>query len=161
MCIVIDSNTFSPIFNNDDSDHSNFEPVRKWIEEGGGQIVYGGSKYKGELSKSHQIAQHFKQLNDLNKDKVVKICDNLVDAKETELKKITPNGCGDQHIIAIVIVSGCRLICTNDKRSHEHIKNPSLYPLKKNKCLPKIYSSLEHKKFLNKKYIVDIKNRCS
>ena len=41
-------------------------------------------------------------------------------------KAIADKDCDDHHIIAIVRISGCRLICSNDKRADRYIKDRRL-----------------------------------
>jgi hypothetical protein len=52
MCLVIDTNTFALVFNENAKGHKNFTPVLTWITEGSGRMIYGGTKYDIELARA-------------------------------------------------------------------------------------------------------------
>lgn len=145
MCIIIDTNVFGDVFNKESKSYLEFEPVINWISHGKGKIVYGGTKYKNELGcakKYLKILVEFEKMN-----KVVRVDDEKVDAREREIKKEHRHGdFNDEHIIAIVIVSGCLLVCTKDSSALPFIKDPLFYP--KHCKRPKIYSGKHNKKLL-------------
>jgi hypothetical protein len=57
MCIVIDTNTFSSVFNENSQKFKEFEPVNHWILKGNGFLIYGGRTYKNELKKAYTISK--------------------------------------------------------------------------------------------------------
>src|ERR1700690_3851944 len=119
MCIVIDTNVFATVFNKNCKMHNEFEPVRYWITQGEGHVVYGGSKYKKELKTAYKYLRIFKLLKDARRAFEIKAA--VVDAEEARLKRITSGtDCNDQHIIAIFIASGCRLFCSVDNRADKY-----------------------------------------
>ena len=152
MCIVIDTNCFSYIFNKTDKSHKNFEPVYNWIIFGKGKLVYGGTKYKEELRKAKKYFGLLKRFKAANK--IVKIDDKKVDAEYKKLEKIKNADFDDPHLIAIIIESGCRLICSVDKRAYKFIKNKKLYPSSVKP--PKIYKKESNKNLLADKNIAAI-----
>jgi predicted nucleic acid-binding protein len=121
MCIVIDANTFAHVFNSSSKNHHEFKPVLDWIVYGKGKIVYGGTLYKKELRNA---PKYFKLFLELSKSsKVVEVDMILVDKKEQEVAKLVnhPNF-DDPHLIAIIIVSGCKLICSHDSKAYSFLK---------------------------------------
>ncbi|MBF0538327.1 MAG: hypothetical protein HQL03_08765 [Nitrospirae bacterium] len=136
MCIVIDTNCISCVFDEDNDEHHDFEPVYKWLRYGKGKIVYGGSTYAGELQKITARRNFLKGFE--KADKIVYIDDADVDNKEEEYKAHVNRDFDDPHIVAIVAVSGVKLVCTKDKRAIPFLKNKQFY--KKGKS-PKIYTS--------------------
>ena len=147
MCIVIDCNALSPVFNSSDSKHSMFSPVKDWIIDGNGKIIYGGTKYKQELSKLKSILRLLTLLKDRDKRKIIVLDSGQVDFEHMRLEnKIKSKNFNDAHIVAIVIVSGARLISTLDSKSHEFIKMNSIYPKRFHR--PKIYSNSNHQHLL-------------
>ncbi len=153
MCIVIDLNAFSAVFNEHDATHHEFEPVRAWIVDGPGFLVYGGKKYRNELHKMNRYLKIIKLLKD--KRKVCEICQKTVDNKEEDIINKTHNtNCNDQHIIAIFAVSKCSLFCSKDSSADQFVKNQHLYPKKSKR--PKIYRGLKNKKLLNKQRICNL-----
>ncbi|MBF0564544.1 MAG: hypothetical protein HQK89_04820 [Nitrospirae bacterium] len=143
MCIVIDTNSLSSVFDQKNKDHSNFKAVLKWIVEGKGKIVYGGTTYKDELEKANTFRTLFKEFNKVNK--VVIVDKDAVDNKENEYSAFKTNDFDDPHIVAIIAVSGVKLVCTQDKRSIPFITNKQFY---KKGEYPKVYSSKRNAKKL-------------
>ncbi len=71
--------------------------------------------------------------------KVVPLNDDEVDTYENEIKlKVNDSKFNDPHIVAIIAVSKCKVLCSNDKKSFDYIRNQALYP--KGVSRPKIYS---------------------
>ncbi len=137
MCIVIDTNTFASVFNAKSQDHDKFKPVLDWIIGGKGKIVYGGKKYKRELAQAHKYLNLFREFDKANK--IALVDDDRVDQQQTELETVIEHrNFDDPHLIAIIIVSGCRLICSTDSRAHPFFKDERLYP--KHVKRPRIYS---------------------
>lgn len=127
MGIVIDINTIPPVFDCGNKMHKEFKPVYKWILRGKGKMVYGGMTYKNEIAKMVKFRRLILQLENANK--VDFVSDNAVDTRERMLKsKLVNKNFNDAHIIAIVIISHCRLVCSVDKKSYVFLKDKSLYP---------------------------------
>lgn len=136
MCIVIDVNTFHAVFNSESDNHETYRPVAQWIVEGKGKIVCGGESYFRELSKLSKYLRFFNQLKKAGK--VVFADSERVDAKEAELKLLCQDDdFDDPHIVALLIVSGCRLICSEDARSYPYLRRRQWFP--KGGVIPKIY----------------------
>ncbi len=138
MCIIIDTNTWTSVFDPTSEKHPNFKPVFDWIlgENGFGRIVFGGTTYLKETPQKY--LRLLKLLNDARR--TIPLPAALVDAMEAELKtKIVHRDFDDPHIVAMVIVSQCRLICTQEERAIPFFKDKDriLYPKRFPK--PKIY----------------------
>lgn len=145
MCIIIDTNALGDVFNKESLFHHEFEPVKNWILHGKGKIVYGGSKYKNELKSAGKYLKLLVEFSKMNK--VVRINDEKVDERENEIKKNNRHcNFNDEHLIAIVIGSGCMLICTKDSSAVPFIKDSLYYP--KSCKRPKIYSGKRNKNLL-------------
>jgi hypothetical protein len=117
MCIVVDADTLPSLFNCDSSMYGEIEPVLHWIEDKGGKFVYGGTTYRrqlNEIPRCHGILNEYER-----KGKVViidKKNDSCVDVIEQMLvERIIGRIFDDHHVVSIIIVSGCRLICSFDK----------------------------------------------
>ncbi len=154
MCILIDINVLASVFVASAKDHDEFEPVYDWILHKNGKIVYGGTTYNKELRKTKKFVPIFRRLKD--KRKVVELS-NSEKVDEIEKKVISivnDKKFNDPHIIAIIAVSKCKIVCTRDGESEEFIKNKKLYPqgLKP----PKIYKQKSNKNLLNDNNIVEI-----
>lgn len=140
MCLVIDTCCIATVFNSKSKHHSDFSPVLKWVRSGSGRMIYGGRKYKKELS---QMTEYVKIINQLAKaGRVIELNGRKVDSKAAELKaKIPDDEFDDEHLVAILLVSKCKVVCTDDKRAHPYLQRADLYPPGKR---PKIYKSKSH-----------------
>lgn len=154
MCIVIDTNVIPAVFKPSNGDHQDYKPILDWIIDGKGKVIIGGTKYKNEIFGFLSFLAELKR-----KDKVVTITDEIVNKKEDELiKLINDEKCDDPHIIALLSVSGCKLLCSKDKRSFEFIKVKEFYP---NKEIPKIYTGARNKQeLIQDKFLIEICKPC-
>jgi hypothetical protein len=153
MCIVIDTNCFSPVFNPTNLDHPSFEPVLHWIVSGRGKVVYGGTKYLIELKRATRYLRIFGELKKAGK--VVELAQGDVDTHQQRVEKLVdPKKHNDPHLPAIVCASRCRLVCTKDDRSHRLLKEATCYP--KGVAKPKIYKSLKQAALLIDQNIADV-----
>jgi predicted nucleic acid-binding protein len=145
MCIIIDTNVLADVFEKGSKFHSEFEPVYDWINDGKGKIVLGGSKYANELDRTRKYLKILGEFE--RKNKIVRVNNEKVDAREKEIeKKKRHTDFNDAHLIAIVIESGCMLVCTKDSASVPFIKDKAFYPKSCKK--PKIYSGKRNKNLL-------------
>lgn len=160
MCIVVDVNCLPAVLNEKHSAHAEFEPVLNWIQEGKGKLVYGGSKYMQELGC---LTRYLKVVATLeNKRRTVHVPDQEVDHEQNEIDRFYSHSkFDDSHLVAIILVSRCRLLCSLDKNSHPFITSNQFYDgrhpsVKK----PKIYSSRKHIGLLVGKNIASICKSC-
>jgi len=152
MCVVLDCNIISSVFNPSEKDHEEFKPVLHWITSGNGKMVFGGSKYKKELNRMKSYLKFIKELSKAGK--CINVDDSAVDKIQNEIKN-KHRDFNDYHIVAIIIVSKVRIICTKDKKAIPWFKNSDLYPSDVKK--PKIYTSKRNRNLLNRrKYIGNV-----
>ncbi|KJU82822.1 hypothetical protein MBAV_004985 [Candidatus Magnetobacterium bavaricum] len=152
MCVVIDTNTFSSVFNRNSSDHHNYKPVLDWILKGKGVIVYGGKKYKDELKEASKYLEIFIEFK--SKRKALEVPAEDVDKHENYVNKFVKNpSFNDAHLVAIIRVSRCKIICTEDDKAIPFIKENNLYP--KGCEVPKIYAYKFHEDMLCDSNIVN------
>jgi hypothetical protein len=153
MCLVVDTCCLGVVFNPANTEHHQFQPVLDWITKKNGKIIYGGTQYKKELRTAKS---YWSLLLELGKQgRVVELDDGEVDSIASQVRrKETATSFDDPHIVAIVIVSKCRVVCTNDKKAHPFLKKKKLYP--KTFVRPRIYSARGHMALLSDANIVDI-----
>lgn len=155
MCIVIDTNTLAPVFDSNCAVHRAYAPVKNWVMSGKGRVVYGGTRYMEELKKARRYLRVILQLRIARR--AVEIECSKVDARETELTtKTAGTNCDDQHIIALLCVSGCKLVCSNDKRAFRYFKDRTNY--RGARYAPSIYSNRGHKHLLSDENVVRLRN---
>jgi len=150
MPIIVDINALANVFDKSSEKHQEFKPVLDWIIKGKGKLVYGGSTFQRESSKTKKYRRAFNILKKINK--TIEGNRQAVDQKEIENKKlIIDKDFDDPHIAAITCVTKCRLICTEDKRSIRHLKNKKLYP--KGFVIPSFYTKPKNKSLLSDAHI--------
>lgn len=153
MCLIIDTNTFGCVFSKDNKDHSEFSPILKWIIEGNGKIVFGGSKYREELKL---VSKYLKIIGNFNRIGKVKILQDIeIDKHEVVVKGIEQHkDFDDPHLVAIAYISKCQIICSKDKRAYPFLNDKRFYP--NNSPRPKIYSGKQNANLLCDQNIANI-----
>jgi hypothetical protein len=135
MCLIIDTCCLALVFDGKSKKHSKFIPVLKWINDTG-RMIYGGTKYNTELGKAAKFLPYVTEL--ARKRRVVQIPTSKVDAIAAALKlQITDPDFDDEHLVALVILSRCRVVCTDDNIAISYLKRSDLFPHGVSR--PKIY----------------------
>ena len=113
MCTVIDADTFSYFCNPDSAMYSDFQPVRDWIENSNRKIVYGGMDYRNHLSNHKKFLGYLMEQS--RKGKIERLNNYEVDRVTDAIKaNYTRADFNDHHIVAIVLLSRCKLVCSRD-----------------------------------------------
>jgi len=136
MCVIIDSCCLAMVFDHDNSEHVRFVPVLNWIN-GKGCMVYGGTKYLEELRKLPRYLAIVVELRKLRR--AIPICTEKVDAIAATLMTEYPDPqFNDPHIVALVIASGCAVVCTNDKKAISYLRRVDVFS-KRGMGRPSVY----------------------
>lgn len=150
MPIIVDTNCFANVFCRTSQKHKNFEPVLKWIIGGKGQLVYGGTKYKKELTKARKYLTFFRLLKESGK--AISGNDSNIDKVETEIEaKKDTYIFNDAHLLAISIDTKCCLICSEDTSSIPFVTDKKYLP--KGASKPIYYTSEKNSDLLCDKYV--------
>ena len=158
MCIIVDTNTFGDLINGSSTFHDDYQPIIDWVINGNGKFVIGGTKYFEELKRHHKILKLFGELN--KKNKIVNVCNEKVDEYQLELQKnYSEDDFDDPHLVSIVAISNCRLICTRDSRAIPYLTDRKYFP--KGIKPPKIYSGKRNRNLLCDRYIAEICKPCN
>lgn len=133
MCIVIDANVFSRVFDPKNSEHDKFKPVLNWIVVRDGKMITGGTKYNEEVFI--KIKKFNKLLSELKKKrKLIQLKTEIVDAKAAHFKTlVTASDFDDPHIISILAVSNVNILCTLDQPLASYARNSIFYQKKHKK----------------------------
>jgi len=151
MCIIIDTNTLASVFDENSMFHSEFKPVYDWVKTGNGKVVYGGTKYLEELKTKYLAV--FLELRRNNR--AIYVNDDQVDAEEAIVSAMIQHAnFDDQHLVGLLRISGCKLICSLDGRAFPYFKHPDFFHPASNR--PKIYSRLRHQDLLTNRNIAPI-----
>lgn len=155
MCIVIDTNTLPSVFDKKNKDHEQFKPVLDWIISGNGKVVYGGTKFIEEIGP--KLLALFVALKTAGK--AVNYDNVIVDNDAIEISgMIQHKDFDDQHIVALLRKSGCKLICSLDARAYPYFQHSMFFSPRKK---PKIYSSLRNADLLSNTNIAKICMPCT
>ena len=138
MCIILDNNIGGEVFGRNKSAAG--EAVWRWINgiEGEGKrlrVVVGG-KLTRELNKNRQIKDWL--VRSVRRANVMVYDNRTVDLKEGEVQDWDLNS-DDPHIIALALVSGARLLYSNDLPLQKDFKNTKIVGKPKGK----IYTTVE------------------
>jgi hypothetical protein len=157
MCLIIDTCCLAKVFDRTNHQHGDFAPVLEWITEGTGRIIYGGSKYKTELEKATRFLGIIAELK--QKGRAIQVPQQSADAIAEKLRnQINDSNFDDEHLVALVIVSRCRVVCTNDNAAISYLKLPTCYSDYAVKR-PKIYRSKRNGNLCRDKYVAEICRR--
>ena len=155
MGILIDTCAIHCVFCLDKNKHKEYKPIIKWLLNGSGIMVYGGKKYVAEFKKA--AGTYLDTLAELYKaGKLIRLNDKEVDSIQEKVERLKKHkDFDDPHLIAIIIASNIKLICTTEQRAIPFIKCKDLYfngvrP-------PKIYNYNDHKKLLIRTSQIDEK----
>lgn len=137
MCIVVDPPLFVPMLKCSDPDHAKYAPVLDWVSRGCGKFVTGGTKYQEQINGVRSVIPLLTEFQ--RRGKIIRVDRSQVDGAVAILKDIEPsNNFDDPHLVALVRVSGCGLICVNDPRSHKYLRDSRFYASKK--ARPRLYT---------------------
>lgn len=155
MCLVIDANCFGLVFDSKVKEHAKFVPVYRWIMDGRGRMIYGGTKYNTELRDGGMLGV-VAELS--RKSKTVQIPNTAVDSIAATLKIKFPDvAFNDEHIVALVIASRCRVVCTNDNLAISYLKRPDVFSDHQGVERPKIFRGhKDHVKLCCDQHVVAI-----
>ena len=148
-----DTCCLSCVFKPQNATHAEFRPVLEWVLRGKGRMIYGGTKYKNELGLVTSLIPVLSELE--RAGRIVLLPDEDVNFEEQRVEKLAEGkGFDDAHLVAIVIVSGCQVVCTNDGGAERCLKRRVFYPHGLRK--PKIYKRSSHCNLLCDTNIVSI-----
>ncbi|MCX3266565.1 hypothetical protein [Pedobacter agri] len=152
MCIVVDTNNLVRVFNPKNTDHDQFEPVFNWIIRGSGKLVIGGSTFEQEIILNKWFLPFLGELS--RRGKVLRIPSDKVDELRDKIIEETEQhrDFDDQHIVSLLALSGCKLICSSDSRAYPFFVKSDYY---NSGHKPKIYSSSRNRDLLVDSNICD------
>jgi hypothetical protein len=122
MCLVIDANCFGLVFA---KAKNGFTPIRTWIEQGDGCMIYGGTKYNRELRDGGALPF----VAELSRGrKAANVPTDTVDQIAAQLKaKFPESKFNDEHIVALVVASRCCVVCSNDQTAIAYLKRVDVF----------------------------------
>lgn len=150
MPIIIDTNCIAQVFSKSSTNHKEFEPVLNWILKGKGMMVFGGTKYKSEISKLKNYLTIIRYIKESGK--IYEGNCELIDNYQKYVEELNDDpDFDDPHLVAISFVTKCKIICSEDDRSIKHVSNSKFYPTNFKK--PVYYKSAKNSDLLCDKYV--------
>jgi len=140
MCLIVDANSVSQVFL---KRKAKFERLHRAIVVGKARLVYGG-----ELTREYRkICAFWRLLVTLDRQGVARQVDGGRVDRETDRLRAT-NACrsDDPHIIALARVAQARLICSDDQKLREDVRDPELLANPRGN----IYNESDHQRLLRK-----------
>jgi hypothetical protein len=136
MCIIVDASVMGDLAAPTDDG----KPVLNWLLRGKGGLIVGGH-LTTELARSSRLRATFVVLNQAGR--LHRLDDSKV-REVTEQIKTRDVCCSDDwHLIAVTIISGCRLIFTRDIDLGKDLKNKDIVT-----PTASIYKTKDHKHLL-------------
>jgi hypothetical protein len=138
--LIIDANVISKFVSSEENDYTQ---VLKCINSGKILISFGGSKQLQEYSFIRSFIALLIEWKRAGRARQfdTRAIDNLTSDLVLNRSCIS----NDHHIIALLIISKAKLVCTEDVDLHTDIKNQRIVPLPKRK----IYQNKKQWKLLN------------
>jgi hypothetical protein len=116
-------------------------------------MIYGGTKYRTELGQAHRFVGIIAEL--ARTGKTIQIPDDAVDVTASALKaRVTDPEFDDEHLVALVIVSRCFVVCTTDHVAISYLKRRDMYS-GYNVRRPKIYSSYRNRDLCCDRHLIE------
>ena len=109
MCAIVDANVAYQVFGDDRPAAG--ERFFDWLSSPRGQLVVGG-KLRSELSRDRRFLKWFETA--VRYGRARSVIDEAVDDRAGELHRQGICKSDDEHVLALALVSGARLLYTND-----------------------------------------------
>lgn len=121
MCAIVDANVASEVFG--DARPPAGEVFFKWLASPRGQLVVGG-KLREELSRNARLLRWLRTAIQYGRARSVP--DGDVDDRAERLRREGTCMSDDHHVLALALVSGARLLYTNDNALIADFKNRAI-----------------------------------
>lgn len=125
MCGIVDANVVYEVFG--DGRPPAGRHFFDWLSSPRGRLVVGGD-LRRELSRDHRFVRWLGAATRVGRARMMS--DEDVDARTDELRRRDVCASNDEHVLALALVSGARLVYTNDAaliadfKNREIVSNP-------------------------------------
>ncbi len=121
MCAILDNDVVHEVFgqNRPAAGKAFFD----WIDSGGGRLVGGGRLFR-ELVRNENFRAWWQAAT--ASGRVDRVGDEVVEAETVRLAARKACRSNDPHVIALALVSGARLLYSNDRRLGDDFRNRKL-----------------------------------
>ena len=152
MCAIVDNNVANEVFGGDPPEAG--RRFRRWLGSGNGRLVVGGWLL-AELKGNGDFREWFQQ-NELS-GRLLQVKDEKVARQERRIKQTNLCTSNDEHVVALAIASGARLLYTNDDLLMADFRNRDIVPGPPGK----IYTTRDRKDFRSAhRKLLGMRNLC-
>ena len=123
MCAILDNNVRSEVFGENQSEAGKY--FLDWLTDRNGNLVIGGNLLR-ELSGYSPFMAWLQQA--LLSGTAIRIPDSDVNAQTEDLKNRGICRSDDEHVLSLAIVSGARLLFTNDRDLQDDFRDRRIVP---------------------------------
>jgi len=123
MCAILDNNVRNEVFGENQSEAGRY--FLDWLSSGKGKLVVGGVLLR-ELGGYGRFVQWLQQA--VNSGIATYIDDSEVNAETERLMTQVDCRSDDEHVLGLAIVSGARLLFTNDRDLQDDFKDRQIIP---------------------------------
>ena len=124
MCAIVDANTVFEVFGTKQTDAG--RRFRDWLDGGRGQLVVGG-RVLDELLRNRNFERWLLEARRLS-GRVRQVGRARIRQREDDLVRSGLLRSDDEHVVALAVESGARLLYTDDGRLQRDFKNPAVIP---------------------------------
>ena len=118
MCAIVDNNVASEVFGRNPPEAGRH--FRRWLSGRNGRLVVGGRLLE-ELRGSSDFREWF-QRNELS-GRLLQVSAEEVGRQEERITRSKLQTSDDEHVLALAVVSGARLLYTNDNLLMDDFRN--------------------------------------
>ena len=152
MCAIVDNNVANEVFGGGPPEAG--RRFRHWLGGRNGRLVVGG-RLLAELKGNRGFREWFQQ-NELS-GRLLQVKDEEVARQESNVKRTGLCMSDDEHVVALAIASGARLLYTNDNLLMDDFRNQQIVSGTRGR----IYTTREHKDFRPAhRKLLGMKNLC-
>lgn len=153
MCAIVDNNVANEVFGSRPPEAG--KRFRHWLSDRNGRLVVGG-KLLEELKGNGGFREWFQE-NGLS-GRLRQVKRSQVEAEERRIRKVNLCQSDDEHVVALALVSGARLLYTNDAALIKDFKNRQIVANPNGK----IYTTARSNKFTSThRKLLALRNLCS
>ena len=136
MCAILDNNVRDEVFGENQSEAGKY--FFDWLSSGNGKLVVGGALLR-ELGGYGRFVQWLQQA--VNSGIAILVPDSDVETETERLNSQSNCRSDDEHVLGLAIVSGARLLFTNDRDLQDDFKDRQIIP----GIRGRIYTTIERK----------------
>ena len=153
MCAIVDANVTFEVFGKKQTEAG--RKFRDWLDGDRGKLVVGG-KNLTELAHNGNFQRWFQEARRLT-GRVRQVGTAQIEAQQEDLRRSGLLRSDDEHVLALALVSGARLLYSNDGGLKDDFSNVRILQRPRGR----VYTTQESKSFTSEhRELLETKNLC-